>query len=76
MTLSQQKKSEVITCQSRDGSFIKTSIVVSKISLFFLRALRAWIMVDSILPFSLSGNIKLRICLVKRNGINSGTGKN
>ena len=64
------------TFQSSDGSLINTSIVHMRRSELLRKALSAWIMMPSISPFSFSGIIKLRICRVIRNGINSGKGKN
>ena len=65
-----------LTSQSSEGSFTKISIVLSSRSESDLSALSVWIIVLSIRPFTPRGSIRLRICLVRRKGSNSGTGRN
>ena len=64
------------TCQSRDGSFINTSIVFNKISWLFLRALIVYTMVLCNCPFTRCGIMSCHIWRVSRNGISSGNGRN
>ena len=64
------------TCQSREGSLTKTSMVLRRRSQLRRSARRLWIIVPSNNPFCPCGCSRLRIWLVSLIGMSPGTGRN